>query len=102
MPGLHVSELGRSWNDLVKNIQRRPFDILTAFVTTPFAVPAACCVEKRKGAQDWTHEWSFQSFPSESNLGETERPRLAKKSRSIVATMSCPSTWPQRSQSHRH
>ena len=80
MPGLHVSELGRSWNDLVKNIQRRPFDILTAFVTTPFAVPAACCVEKRKGAQDWTHEWSFQSFPSESNLGETERPRLAKKS----------------------
>ena len=48
MPGLHVSELGRSWNDLVKNIQRRPFDILTAFVTTPFAVPAACCVEKRK------------------------------------------------------
>ena len=82
MPGLHVSELGRSWNDLVKNIQRRPFDILTAFVTTPFAVPAACCVEKRKGAQDWTHEWSFQSFPSESNLGETERPRLAKKSSS--------------------
>lgn len=81
MPGLHVSELGRSWNDLVKNIQRRPFDILSAF-TTPFAVPAACCVEKRKGAQDWTHEWSFQSFPSESNLGETERPRLAKKSSS--------------------
>ena len=79
MPGLHVSELGRSWNDLVKNIQRRPFDILSAF-TTPFAVPAACCVEKRKEAQDWTHEWSFQSFPSESSLGETERPRLAKKS----------------------
>ena len=80
MPGLHeVSELGRSWNDLVKNIQRRPFDILIA-LTTPFAVPAACCVEKRKEAQDWTHEWSFQSFPSESSLGETERPRLAKKS----------------------
>lgn len=81
MPGLHVNELGRSWNDLVKNIQSRPFDILSAF-TTPFAVPAACCVEKRKGAQDWTHKWSFQSFPSESNLGETERPRLAKKSSS--------------------
>ena len=80
MPGLHVSELGRSWNDLVKNIQRRPFDMFLFAFTTPFAVPAACCVEKRKGAQDWTHEWSFQSFPSESNLGETERPRLAKKS----------------------
>ena len=82
MPGLHVSELGRSWNDLVKNIQRRPFDMFLFAFTTPFAVPAACCVEKRKGAQDWTHEWSFQSFPSESNLGETERPRLAKKSSS--------------------
>ena len=80
MPGLHVSELGRSWNDLVKNIQRRPFDMFLFAFTTPFAVPAACCVEKRKEAQDWTHEWSFQSFPSESNLGETERPRLAKKS----------------------
>lgn len=79
MPGLHVSELGRSWNDLVKNIQRRPFDMFLFAFTTPFAVPAACCVEKRKEAQDWTHEWSLQSFPSESNLGETERPRLAKK-----------------------
>ena len=103
MPGLHVSELGRSWNDLVKNIQRRPFDMFLFAFTTPFAVPAACCVEKRKEAQDWTHEWSLQSFPSESNLGETERPRLAKKCSSSIklARTRCLYAWPPRShQSH--
>jgi hypothetical protein len=104
MPGLHVSELGRSWNDLVKNIQRRPFDMFLFAFTTPFAVPAACCVEKRKEAQDWTHEWSLQSFPSESNLGETESDRAWRRNvraSIILARTRCLYTWPPRShQSH--
>jgi len=62
-----LTDIGSQWNEFVIEMQRKPFNLLSAMM--PKFNPACC--GKRKGPGAWATPWSVTSFPSDSSLGES-------------------------------